>query len=398
MRDTSASKLPNESNEGVVPASSRSSSCRFHRFSTLLGAPKMNPANLYWSPAPLVVDDSPSLPTPPSLPQPCLAPLPPCRLPSPHAASSTASTSTDRRTRKPSRKAVDADDVLEDSLISSSSGKARTKTDKRANPPRPANAWICYRSARVHELKISAEYAKLPQADISKIIGQLWRSEPPAVRRQYEEMAAMKKAEHKEKHPDYVFRPVRRKGTKRATKTAIASPPSPSVLGGMPSVFQQPPTPASSVSSAPSSSSSRRSTAASLPDLSACYPTPSYSPRELPIPPPLPQPASYPGVSVHEEWSVYQSNLAMQLPPSPAWQAFNPSPSISFDAISPSQLDVGGAATTFSPTFQYGSSFLEGSYPSSPSSATEPSFDELWTQATTRGQFIEFPSSYPSTH
>jgi len=72
---------------------------------------------------------------------------------------------------------------------------------KTGNPPRPPNAWICYRSARVHELKNTAEYSKMPQASISKLIGELWRSESAEVRRQYELEAAAKKLEHREKYP-----------------------------------------------------------------------------------------------------------------------------------------------------------------------------------------------------
>ncbi|GAA5922256.1 HMG-box domain-containing protein [Sporobolomyces koalae] len=89
---------------------------------------------------------------------------------------------------------------------------------KTGNPPRPPNAWICYRSARVLELKSAPEYERMPQASISKLIGELWRAESPEVKRQYKMEAAAKKIEHEQKYPDYTFRPVRRNQPKKAAQ------------------------------------------------------------------------------------------------------------------------------------------------------------------------------------
>lgn len=49
---------------------------------------------------------------------------------------------------------------------SSTEGKRRRRGPPRNNPPRPANAWICYRSAKVSELKSSTSFANLPQAEV----------------------------------------------------------------------------------------------------------------------------------------------------------------------------------------------------------------------------------------
>ncbi|BGO96764.1 Pcc1 protein [Rhodotorula toruloides ATCC 204091] len=124
----------------------------------------------------------------------------------------------------------------------------------RDRPPRPANAWICYRSAKVHELKTSKTFAKLPQADVSELIGQLWREEAPNVRRHYELEAARRKKEHKEAYPDYVYRPVRREKSERPgrkkTEESVSQPAPPSTrMLDFPSVLQPLSPPESTVQS-----------------------------------------------------------------------------------------------------------------------------------------------------
>ncbi|KPV78572.1 uncharacterized protein RHOBADRAFT_9744, partial [Rhodotorula graminis WP1] len=65
----------------------------------------------------------------------------------------------------------------------------------------PANAWILYRSARTHEFKAREGCPAVPQADISKVIGQLWRDETPEVRRFWEGEAQRAKARHRQLYP-----------------------------------------------------------------------------------------------------------------------------------------------------------------------------------------------------
>ncbi|GAA6061925.1 hypothetical protein JCM10212_001493 [Sporobolomyces blumeae] len=154
--------------------------------------------------------------------------------------------------------------------------KSSATSRKTGQPPRPPNAWICYRSARVHELRATPEYLKIPQADISKIIGQLWRSESPEVRKRYELEAAAKKLEHRKKYPDYTFKPTRKgSGSKAAAKKARTSKkttPSPSPAAspsGIPSVLLQH-TASTSAFRIPTPSPPRASSRASL----ASYPEP----------------------------------------------------------------------------------------------------------------------------
>jgi hypothetical protein len=173
--------------------------------------------DLYWSPSTLQYDDNLVLPTPPSS---VAGPSSLINTPfgiSPLTFDTSFLTTTAapllKRPRKVSSKSTSMDPDLEDPSVKA--------TAKPVKTPRPANAWICYRSARVQELKTTAEYKKLPQADIcssflsfpsssfpvltlshtAKIIGQLWRNETDEIKRKYEQIAEVKKAEHKAKHP-----------------------------------------------------------------------------------------------------------------------------------------------------------------------------------------------------
>ncbi|GAA5878150.1 hypothetical protein JCM3774_004311 [Rhodotorula dairenensis] len=81
----------------------------------------------------------------------------------------------------------------------------RSHRRKDGQPPRPPNAWICYRAARSQELRAQPEYARIAQSEISKVVARLWKEEDPAVRRQYELEAQELKRAHREKYPDYTY-------------------------------------------------------------------------------------------------------------------------------------------------------------------------------------------------
>lgn len=66
---------------------------------------------------------------------------------------------------------------------------------------RPPNAWILYRSDQLQILKSDPIISAKPQADISKLIGALWRSEKTAVKEWYEKQSQVKKNEHSRLHP-----------------------------------------------------------------------------------------------------------------------------------------------------------------------------------------------------
>jgi len=85
-------------------------------------------------------------------------------------------------------------------------GPIRSKGGK-VQPPRPPNAWILYRSHKLRELPPVKGRA---QADVSKLISDLWKKEEDSVRLNYERMADQRKAEHQQMYPHYRFQPVKK--------------------------------------------------------------------------------------------------------------------------------------------------------------------------------------------
>ncbi|KAG8732639.1 hypothetical protein FRC11_011908, partial [Ceratobasidium sp. 423] len=81
----------------------------------------------------------------------------------------------------------------------------------KAQPPRPPNAWILYRSDKLKELATNQPPGpRKPQAEISKIISQMWQAEGPETKGMYEARAEEKKAEHAALYPDYKFAPMKK--------------------------------------------------------------------------------------------------------------------------------------------------------------------------------------------
>ncbi|BGP28983.1 hypothetical protein JCM10296v2_000719 [Rhodotorula toruloides] len=169
----------------------------------------------------------------------------------------------------------------------------------RDRPPRPDNAWICYRSAKVHELKTSKTFAKLPQADVSKLVGQLWREEAPDVRRHYELEAARRKKEHKEAYPDYVYRPVRREKSERPsrkkTEGSVSHPAPPSNHDVPHLTLPQPPRPSLPFYPALPHANFNLAPAPQPPvPFASLLPTPPAEYRSDPFQPSLPLPTPFP--------------------------------------------------------------------------------------------------------
>lgn len=91
------------------------------------------------------------------------------------------------------------------------SGVVRNKAGAGAQPPRPPNAWILYRSDKLQELPPPpVGQSKLTQAQVSKIIAAEWKKEPEEVRNFYEQRAEKAKAEHARLYPNYRFAPMKK--------------------------------------------------------------------------------------------------------------------------------------------------------------------------------------------
>ncbi|KAG1727601.1 hypothetical protein EDB19DRAFT_1833027 [Suillus lakei] len=103
-----------------------------------------------------------------------------------------------------------------------SKGKGRATDDEeevkaaQPQPPRPPNAWILYRSDKIKVLPPAAPGQRTrAQADVSKLISDMWRNESEAVKLEYERLADARKAEHQRLYPDYRFQPMKKEEKER---------------------------------------------------------------------------------------------------------------------------------------------------------------------------------------
>ncbi|KAG1777053.1 hypothetical protein EV702DRAFT_302170 [Suillus placidus] len=103
-----------------------------------------------------------------------------------------------------------------------SKGKARASDDEEVmhppqlQPPRPPNAWILYRSDKIKVLPPAEPGQRnRAQADVSKLISDMWRNESDAVKLEYERLADARKAEHQRLYPDYRFQPMKKEEKER---------------------------------------------------------------------------------------------------------------------------------------------------------------------------------------
>lgn len=86
-------------------------------------------------------------------------------------------------------------------------------------PRRPANAWILYRSDKMKILKPTEPSApRRTQADISKLIAEMWKNEREEVKKYYETLSDLAKAEHHAQYPTYRFQPAKRSEKPRGQK------------------------------------------------------------------------------------------------------------------------------------------------------------------------------------
>jgi hypothetical protein len=103
-----------------------------------------------------------------------------------------------------------------------SKGKGRATDDEevrpppQTQPPRPPNAWILYRSDKIKVLPPAEPGQRSrAQADVSRLISDMWRNESDAVKMEYERLADAKKAEHQLQYPNYRFQPMKKEEKER---------------------------------------------------------------------------------------------------------------------------------------------------------------------------------------
>ncbi|TLS26647.1 hypothetical protein PpBr36_04429 [Pyricularia pennisetigena] len=86
---------------------------------------------------------------------------------------------------------------------------------------RPRNAFILYRTH--HQARIVAENPKLPNPEISKIIGLQWHDEPESVKETWKRLAEEDKRKHARLYPNYKFQPRRGGKPGSAARTSSLS-------------------------------------------------------------------------------------------------------------------------------------------------------------------------------
>lgn len=92
---------------------------------------------------------------------------------------------------------------------SKAAGSASKRPSKQ--PPRPQNAWILYRQwALANLLKEEPELQGVPQSQLSKRLGAMWKEVDAQTRSRFEQQANLLKQQHAIEYPDYQFRPVKK--------------------------------------------------------------------------------------------------------------------------------------------------------------------------------------------
>ncbi|GAC94214.1 hypothetical protein PHSY_001785 [Pseudozyma hubeiensis SY62] len=113
------------------------------------------------------------------------------------------------------------------SLDGQRGGRNRAEAAAEPHTPRPPNAWILYRSQKFREIQQNREAQTQTgstdkpksQAEISRIISQMWQNETTAVKQRFESMADEKKLAHQKMYPTYRYRPKKKGKSKQASSS-----------------------------------------------------------------------------------------------------------------------------------------------------------------------------------
>lgn len=110
-------------------------------------------------------------------------------------------------------------------------GKAKTMARRRNRKPdghvgRPPNSFMLFRADFVNKGRLPASMSNLnTQAQLGKIIAQVWHGLPEEERRVWKRRAAIEKAKHALAHPEYQYRPTHAKKKRDADSAEIEEIP-----------------------------------------------------------------------------------------------------------------------------------------------------------------------------
>ncbi|KAL2351990.1 high mobility group box domain-containing protein, partial [Cryomyces antarcticus] len=81
--------------------------------------------------------------------------------------------------------------------------------------PRPRNSFMLYRQH--NQARFIDKHPGIANPEVSKILGELWKSEPASVKEKWKLLAEEEKLRHREKYPEYRYQPRRSGGRRRST-------------------------------------------------------------------------------------------------------------------------------------------------------------------------------------
>jgi hypothetical protein len=87
--------------------------------------------------------------------------------------------------------------------------------NKKKKIPRPANSFILYR--RHYQSQIQKNNPGISNNEVSKTLGEMWKTASPQERARFASMAQQAKYAHQEMYPDYKYRP-RKSRVRRSTR------------------------------------------------------------------------------------------------------------------------------------------------------------------------------------